>query len=542
MFHRILIALATLSLLASAAHGARRFSRLGDFGFGGRAVLPPADPCDSALAAKWADLASAGIFLGAPTADSVKRADFCWRTYLGGRIYRTTGGLSTAVWGPLHAKYQATGFHDGPLGRPLSDPTLNADGVGQHARFVYGEVVYHPALGTHAILRPMDRVYRRAGNESRVGYPLDDSADMALGLGAFTTLENAVIPSTPDMGAWLDYTGEDGAGRLSGSVTAWPSSGFGGSSTTFPVSNERPLVFAGQLGAQRDAASSASVAGLRNTHSAFFFEHPDFTGRHLQVRGSANGTPVNVANVGARMNDRLSSVMVVNHGHASVTVAPEDIASRLNDALDAIDTDALLDSVVGRLDATATMDWVGTTTAEVLVGERILRLQRTAAFDVDADCVLVFNCNADGDVVFTIDLRLQILGPYDLTVAYAGGTAEYVSCSGEACGTARGALRDAMGSLAVHDLVTNQANEAISDLNLQLTIAGLCGNVINLRRINVLPTGFEVVLSDAPPPAACANELDTDRPAAVAHDDQGTAVPTTTGYVRAAAGGVLRAR
>lgn len=535
-------ALAT-TLAAGTAEAARPYYDLGGAGrLGSRTVFepPPPDPdeqCAEAFDAHLAALADDGFDLGAPLGDIEWQEGWCYRLHEHGALYDTTpvhGFGPVAVLPPFYAEFVRLGMHDGPLGRPLVELEPSADEEGLRARFVRGSINWHPELGTHTVLDPIDHLWEVNGADARFGHPLASTAEMPLGLGRYTVFESGFGESTPEMGPWLDFTGAGGMANVAGSVTLYEHPRFLGRRATFPLSGEIPLVFRAQLAAAglEDRVSAARLDGIPRTASVYLYEHPDLSGRYVRVTGFEDGGRMNVRSLGGWMNDRLSAVQLVNHGTASVRVTADMLRALVEPALDQLDPTSLLGgSAEDAVDVA--FEWAGDVEVTIVPGERVIRLSREALIDVDAECARYFTCNADGRLRFTVDLRPNVGDLTRIRVDVAGGTAEALTCDGLGCGDLRATLDGLFDGYAVIALVEEKIAGALADIHQQLALLafGCAAEGFGVRRVNVLPDAVEVVLADTPAAASCilevagdpaASVFDTDRPAGLIEGSDGS--------------------
>lgn len=521
-------------------------------GDGGELVFEPADPavvCQNSLDEEIDRLLMRGVNLGAPVGDLQWVSGWCFQSYQQGMIYSTAplgGSFGVAVYGPILAEFAAQGLHNGPLGRPVIDQEATRDPGAVRQAFIGGWVDAHPVFGTNTVHVPIAGLWYTNGAESRLGYPLADPQSMLGNIGTFSQFENGFGARIPALGAWVDETGALDEGQVTPSITLRQDINQAGASRTLGLASQSPVAFSGQVGALNNLASSLALDNLPARASAFFFDGSNLTGRWLRVTGATSG--VRVANIGAWMNDRISSVLVANHGTVSSRQTAEDLRVTVQNALDAMDTGALMDAALEGRDASGWLSWRGDAVVTLLPGQRAVRISRRAYMDIDASCVGIFNCNADGEVRFEVTVRPQVVGRYRMHVEFVSGTATSLSCSGEGCGDRAEALAtlfqgDVIGF--VQDEFDNALNTNEANLDL---LSRVCDDEIAIKRIHVLPQFVEIVLGDTATAGACAArnagaQVNVDRPAARAENSDGTLVATTvTNRFTSVIGGAVLAR
>jgi hypothetical protein len=505
-------------------------------GDGGYEIEPP-DPvevCERSILTEYSRLSTAGINLGAPVGTlQMVGGDWCFQVFSAGRIYSTApagGSHPHAVYGAFLPVYAAHGYHAGPLGRPLTDPAPSSAPGALRQGFLNGTIESHPVFGTHAVTGGIAGLWAYNGREARFGYPLDDADPMGVPGGIFSVFENGFGAQVSPMGAWLDYTGEANEGQIAGSVTLYQHGAFGGISAARAVSSQSPVAFAAQLGSLDNITSSVVLAGLPARASVTLFDGSPMSGRSVRISG-ADGASVRVSNIGAWMNDRASSFIVANHGTASLRLTANDLRTLVQDALDGMDTAALMEAALEGRDASGSLAWTGDAVVEIVPGDRTVHISRRAYMDVDADCALVFNCNADGEVQFDVWLRPAVAGDVEVHGAFVRGQATSIACSGRGCAD----RADALASLFNYDLIRSIEDTVDGAMNARRSDLALlslgCDGEINVRRIHVLPQFVEVVLADTAAAGACAanlsgGQLSTARPAARVENSDGTVVTT----------------
>jgi hypothetical protein len=532
MIARTPAALALMLLATGPAHALDdRIDIPGD----GEQVLLPEDPaatCLRALDEKLLALRAAGTDLGVETAPMTMAGVFCWRSHQRGLLYSTAhvgGSGAPAVYGPVLPAYVAAGRHTGALGRALGDPMPLASGENR-SRFLGGIINAHPLFGAFPVYAAVSALWQGADNEPRFGPPLAAPATMAGGGGTFSVFDNGFGGHLPALGAWLDYTGLAAEGQIAGTFSLYSAASFGGSVTTQNLGTDSPVRFAGALGALDNAATSLILSNVPATSSVYFFENADLTGRHIEVSGAPNRGNVRVATLPAAVDNRTSSVLLANHGTASLRLEQGALEEIVAAALDAFDANTLAQSALDAADATGSLSWVDEATVTLHPESRTVQITRTAYLDVNRDCALVFNCNADGNVRFDVWLRPQVGGPYTVNVDFVQGTATSLSCAGRGCDQRAEMLRTLFSQDGVASGIVDAVDTALDARRLSFELlSGVCNREINVRRVNVLPGVVEVVLADTAAAGQCAAtqagaQVDTFRPVGRVRLDDGTRV------------------
>ncbi len=543
-----LFATTVLTAAAGAAQAAAPGGVIGPGG--GGVILPPEDPavtCQRALDEKLAALATAGVNLGAETAPMAMVDVFCWRPHQNGLLYSTAhrgGSGAPAVYGPVLPAYIAQGRHLGTLGRALRDPAPLPSGE-TRATFLGGIINAHPLYGAFPVWSAVSAQWQRPNVESRFGPPLAAPQTMAGGGGSFSVFDNGFGLSVPALGGFLDYTGLASEGQVTGGFSLYASANFAGAVTTQSLGTDSPVRFAGALGALNDATTSLSIDNVPQNASVYFFENGDLTGRHVEVSGAPNRGSVRVAALTPFMDNRTSSVLLANHGSASLRLDTATLNGIVQTALDGFDANALAQSALSAADATGSLRWAGPASAVVHPESRTVQLTRTAYMDVNRDCLLFFNCNADGNIRFDVWLRPQIAGPFTVGVDFVSGTATSLTCDGRGCDQRAAMLTTLFSQAGVVPGIVSAVNTALDAERISLTLlSAACNQEVNLRRVNVLPGVVEVVLADTAAAATCAAQnapgrFDTARPIGRVRNSDGTSIVNGVTVVYPRFGGVV---
>ncbi len=187
-----------------------------------------------AIRDKWASLGWERSFLGYPLTDETTTPDGVGRYnhFQGGSVYWTPSTGAHEVHGAIRNKWAALGWERGPMGYPVSDEIVTADGTGRVSFFQNGAIFWHPALGAYAIYGAIGAKYRSINYErSNYGYPLTDELGTPDGVGRYNHFQGGSIYWTPSTGAHLVY----GAIR-----DKWASLGWERSVLGYPTSDELP--------------------------------------------------------------------------------------------------------------------------------------------------------------------------------------------------------------------------------------------------------------------------------------------------------------
>jgi hypothetical protein len=529
--------LAALGLSSLILCGARqRASAVDDDPMPPHAEPTEEEICTARFEAKRTALLASGINVGSPVGPVVVSTigDYCFQVYTAGRIYSTVlggGSLETAVYGAILAEYATVGY-EASFGRPLTDPQPTSDAGARRSKFLNGIIDSHPTLGTHSIRYPLGGLWISNGADTgRFGYPTTDPVSMPGNVGNATTFEVGYGAQVNGMGAWLDFTGTANEGRTSGSVALFDGTSFTGTSQSRSLSSEAPVAFAAQLGAINNLASSVSLNIPRNSE-LFLFDGSPLSGRGVGITGATAAT-VRVSDLGAFMTNRTSSMLLVNHGAASVRMPATDLRDKIEDAIDALDTSDLIDS--------GSLAWTTPVTLQLVPGERTLRITRRAYLNVNAPCgpYDTLTCDADGEVELIISLRPMMDGPLGMRVGIASAQVNSLACNSswfdtddEACIEREERLDNLFADPAVTTMILSTFNSAIDDELADLaSLASFC-NGVSVRRIHVLPSFLEIVIADTADVATCAKNtatnfgrgdaVNTDRPAARVQNSDGS--------------------
>jgi hypothetical protein len=480
--------------------------------------------CATQISAKHSELSLRGINLGAAASTmKVHSGSWCSQAFQFGRIHSDQVSAA-AIYGATLAKYTQLGLEVG-FGRASRDPALNPQTGVTVQWFGYGHIVAHPTFGSRAIRNPLSALWSANGAHTRFGYPTTDQIANPFGLGAYSHLERGYLARTNEMGEWIDFTGA-GEGRVSSSVQLFAEAGLWGTTLTRSLSSESPVALRPQFGTL-DGHTSSLIASLPARTSLYLYDESPLEGRFVRITGADNAT-VRVSSIGTFMNDRPSSMMLVNHGTASAKKTLAGLRLQIQSALDALDTGPLLRNALAGHDASGTLTWNSDVTVTLIPGERLIQFSRRAYMNIDAGCVGIFNCNADGNVMFTVAVRPYVSLTHDplnpsttwnsVHTKFIEGSAVSIGCSGLACDDRNTALADLFEATSVRQLIQASFDASLDTSTRQLIpLRNLCTG-IDVNRVNVLPDALEIVVADTPAVASCAmpftlgNELDYARP------------------------------
>jgi hypothetical protein len=426
-----------------------------------------------AIRQKWASLGWERSPLGYPTTDETATPDKkgFFTHFQGGSIYWHPATGAHVVQGAIREKWASLGWERSPLGYPTTDETATPDKKGFFTHFQGGSIYWHPTTGAHVVQGAIRDLWASNGWEAtRFGFPVTDEEQMnAQDNGRFTRFEKGTVCWTPKTHAWADYHGGDSDGRFSSSLTLFRDSNFAGPSHAYTVDTDRPIVFYQTLRADglNDKVSSLKVAGLPAHCSVYLYDKDDFDGRWVRVRG---GQDTQVAALG-KMNECISSVMAVNHGMASILIPEASMQQMAQQALGSFKVSGV--------------KWNGGPRIYVQP-ERRLRVRLQGVIE---------QTWPDSDLDLSVYFRLFITGPTSITARYDGWQAHY---GGSFAGYANGVIGDKLKSFLdntnTQAMLMNTLNLAFARQLQKLEQGAVLD--INLRRLNFLPDGVEVVITD----------------------------------------------
>ena len=220
-----------------------------------------------------------------------------------------------------------------------------------------------------------------------------------------------------------------------------------------------------------DEASSVRLYSIPAHCSVFLFEHSNFGGRFTRITGDVSGKPVEVSSLGGHMNDRLSSVLVVNNGLSSVRISANDLTSAAESALEGFNVSGV--------------SWDGTPQVYIEPRRRLLVYLRGTIQETWPDSYLKL----------TVYFRLYMTSAARINAAYDGYYAKFGgSLAGYANNNIKGLLRSFFRNSTSQANLVLALDQAFADRLAPLRDTGTLG--IALRRLNFLPGELELVLSD----------------------------------------------
>jgi uncharacterized protein with LGFP repeats len=141
--------------------------------------------------AKWAAKGYERSLVGFPVTDEVAlpNGTGAYNHFERGSIYWKAGTTQAfMVVGLIKDKWAEKGYETGPLGFPIQDDAPAADGVGAFSNFENGTIFWKPNLGAHEIHGVIYAKWARQGYERAIlGYPTTDQ--VALPNGAYNHFE-----------------------------------------------------------------------------------------------------------------------------------------------------------------------------------------------------------------------------------------------------------------------------------------------------------------------------------------------------------------
>jgi hypothetical protein len=156
-----------------------------------------------ALAHKYHSLGESASALGLPTSDTTDNSTGAGRHNLfeHGSIHSSNHTGAHVVTEPVFSVWADAGMAASPVGLPITDTRVNADGVGRHNEFELGAIYFSPTAGIHTVpavvLQTWDAHDREAGP---LGYPTSEFTDLPNGMGQTQEFEHGVIDLTVTFG------------------------------------------------------------------------------------------------------------------------------------------------------------------------------------------------------------------------------------------------------------------------------------------------------------------------------------------------------
>ena len=156
---------------------------------------PTQIPCYS-IAQKYQNYGGIDGVLGNPSSAETTATDGVGRLehFQFGAIYWSPTTCAQEVHKEVAQRWAATGWETGPLGYPVSDQTVTADGIGRFNHFQRGSIYWTPLTNAHEIhVAINDKWVSLGGENSVLGYPISDETVESDGTGSFNLFEHASI-------------------------------------------------------------------------------------------------------------------------------------------------------------------------------------------------------------------------------------------------------------------------------------------------------------------------------------------------------------
>lgn len=189
------------------------------------------------IRAKWAATGWEAGPMGYPTTEQKGTPDKVGRYNHfsgsgGASIYWTQATGAHTVYGTIRSKWAAMGWETG-LGYPTTDQKGTPDGIGRYNHFTKGSSIYWtPTTGAHSIYGSIRAKWAALGWETGLGYPKTDEKGTPDGVGRY-------MHFTGKNGASIYYTPSTGAHAVQGAIRAkWASLGWETSRLGYPVTDE----------------------------------------------------------------------------------------------------------------------------------------------------------------------------------------------------------------------------------------------------------------------------------------------------------------
>jgi hypothetical protein len=430
-----------------------------------------------AIRHKWSALGWEKSFLGYPLTNETPTPDGVGRYnhFQGGSIYWHPDTGAYEVHGAIRHKWAALGWERSFLGYPKTDESTTPDGVGRFNHFKHGSIYWHPNTGAHEVHGSIRAMWSRNGWEKKIGYPKTDETPINYyDNGRYNEFQKGAIGWTPDQGAWFDFTGA-GEGKFSGNIRLYKHANYTGANHNYPLSTNKPLIFKQDLSRYglHDNVSSLRLSRIPETCSVYFYQHSKLNGRYIRITGKHDGGRYDLSNVGGYINDRVSSIQAVNHGKASVLMTANQLQTVVANQVSNIGVSGI--------------KWKGSPSVNLIPGERAIKIRIKGVVEATWP---------DSKVKIDIYFRPYVAGERLVKVQFV----RWWASSGGSLGGYGNAkilkkikefFRDNSASLA------NSFNDVLADkLDKLNEVPDFAKEAINVRRVNVLPEGFEIVLSD----------------------------------------------
>lgn len=190
-----------------------------------------------AIAAEWDQVGGTSGVLGSATSSTVNglTGGGSFQNFLHGAIHASpaTGAHYTA--GPIGNVWASSGWEQGPLGYPTSDPVGGLRNGGTYQNFARGAIYSAPSTGTHYVAAPFIGLWGATGWENGVlGYPTSNPVNGLVNGGSYQNFAAGSIHTSPATGT--HYT--QGAIEATWAATGWEN-GVLGYPTSDPVAGLR---------------------------------------------------------------------------------------------------------------------------------------------------------------------------------------------------------------------------------------------------------------------------------------------------------------
>nr|BFF04586.1 hypothetical protein GCM10020241_62610 [Streptoalloteichus tenebrarius] len=203
--------------------------------------------------------------------------------FTGGSIYYLPKSGIRTTRGEFHKKFASLGYHDGPLGYPVTEETSFGKEGGRFQRFSGGSIYYTPKTGVVALYGDIHKKFADLGYEGALGYPLNEAAATSDGVGRYVNFSSGgAIYWHPTTGAHLVL------GAIRGK---WNELGAEKSYLGYPTTDEfdlpkgrRSVFQGGRIDWSNDGGHTVAYKVLTMTPGAIALKGVQ-SGRCLQVAG-----------------------------------------------------------------------------------------------------------------------------------------------------------------------------------------------------------------------------------------------------------------
>ncbi|TYP87167.1 LGFP repeat-containing protein [Blastococcus xanthinilyticus] len=175
----------------------------------------------------WGRLGYETGVLGYPVSDDIELRGGSGQVFQGGAVYWSERTGAHAIGGAIRATWGRTGYENGVLGYPSSDPITLRGGVGQ--RFAGGKIYWTPATGAHVVRGWLGDTWAAWGSEVGVlGYPLMSEVCGLRGGGCGQVFQGGSIYLTAATGSHV----------IGGAIRdRWAAQGYEAGSLGYPTSD-----------------------------------------------------------------------------------------------------------------------------------------------------------------------------------------------------------------------------------------------------------------------------------------------------------------